>query len=411
MTRGHGARIGPAELALAIGLYALQGVVVAYLVNYNKAYMVAGGVDERKAGLVETAVLLTLVFKFVLGPVSDRFSPLGLGHRRPFIVAGLAVGSLGLLGLTAVPPGSSLAGYAAMAFLAVGGLALYDTCADGLIVDVTPPGDRARVQGLVQVARFLATMGCTLGFGLWMARTGIGPGRSDGVLRACAGLGLPPMALALLVRERARPDVAEAFDWKALGVVLRPGGLALLAFGALYGIIGLGVEFNLSRYYVALGYDQDGVGWFGAARYGGRAAGALLLPALKGRLGRRGMLAAGIVALAATTAGQAVASGPAATGAWAFAFGMANGWNDALFCVLAMEASDPRMAASTFAIFMAVSNLSVAGDALFLEAVVGLGRGYAPVFLISSALALGLLGLVPALSRHRAGGPAGDVAP
>lgn len=402
-------RIRPREFALAMALYALQGVVVAYLVNYNKTYMVQGGVGERLAGLVETAVLMTLVFKFVLGPISDRFSPFGLGHRRPFIVLGLAMQSLGLLGLSLVHPGMHLAGYAAMAFLAVGGLALYDTCCDGLVVDVTPPDDRVRVQGLLQVARFLATMGCTFLFGLWMRGDRIGPGRSDGVLWTCAAMGLLPMALAFVVRERRDGPERSPFDWSALRCLGRPEAIVLLAFGALYGMIGVGVEFNLSRYYHWLGYDQDGVGLFGALRYGGRAAGALLLPALKHRLGRRGELTVGILALAATTAGQALADGPDATGAWAFAFGMANGWNDALFCVLAMEAADPRMAASTFAIFMAVSNLSVAGDAVFLEAVEWLGRGYRPVFLLAAALVPVLLLLVPALFRLRSKGNSVDV--
>ncbi len=402
-------KIRPVELALAMSLYALQGVVVAYLVNYNKTYMIRGGVEERTAGLVETAVLMTLVFKFVLGPISDRFNPLGLGHRRPFIMLGLVMQSLGLFGLTAVHPGEHLAGYAAMAFLAVGGLALYDTCCDGLVVDVTPPEDRVRVQGLVQVARFLATMGFTLVFGLWMKDGRIGPGRSDGVLWACAAMGLPPLVLALFVRERRVQAHAETFEWAALRCLVRPEALVLLAYGALYGIIGLGVEFNLSRYYNWLGYDQDGVGWFGALRYGGRAAGAILLPAMKRRLGRSGQLNVGLLALATTTAGQALGGQPIVTGAWAFLFGMANGWNDALFCVLAMDAADPRMAASTFAIFMAASNLSVAGDALFLEAVVGLGLGYRPVFLMCAVLAGGLLVLVPALARIRSKGSDDDV--
>jgi PAT family beta-lactamase induction signal transducer AmpG len=402
-------RILPIDLALAMGLYALQGVVVAYLVNYNKKYMIASGVPMGTAGFVETAVLMTLVFKFVLGPISDRFSPFGLGHRRPFIILGLLAQSLGLVGLSAIHPGTQLGGYAAMAFLVVAGLSLYDTCCDGLIVDVTPAEDRARVQGLVQVARFVATMCFTLGFGLWLDKAGVGESRIHGVLWTCAALGLPVLVLALFARERASGQTSESFDWSALRVVGRPDAIALLAFGALYGMIGLGVEFNLSGYYFELDYGPGDVGIFGAIRYGGRAAGALLLPAMKGRLDRRGELAVGIVALAVTTAGQAAAVGRLLTGTWAFVFGMANGWNDALFCVLAMEAADPRMAASTFAIFMAVSNLSVLGNALFLETVIGLGRGYRPVFLIAAALALGLLGLVPSLSRIRSKGPAVDV--
>jgi PAT family beta-lactamase induction signal transducer AmpG len=401
-------RIRPAELALAVCLYSLQGVVVAYLLNFNKSYMIAGGVEERIAGRVETAVLLVLVLKFLLGPLSDRFNPLGLGHRRPFIVVGLIAQSCGLVGLSVVNSGSNLLGFAAMAYLAVIGLALYDTCCDGLVVDVTPPDDRVRVQGLLQVARFVATMICTWGFGQWMAGTGIGPGRSAGVLWTCAGLGVLPLMLALFVRERARPADAEAFSWSALRSLGRPKALVLLAFGALYGMIGLGIEFNLSLYYDHLGYQLDGIGSFSAIRYAGRAVGALLLPVLKSRLGRRGELITGLLALALTTVGQATIEGPTSAGFWAFTFGMANGWNDALFCVLAMEASDPRMAASTFAVYMAVSNLSVVGDALFLEAVHLWNGQYRPVLLVSAVLVLGLLAMVRPLSRLRSEEPSAD---
>ena len=62
---------------------------------------------------------------------------------------------------------------------------------------------------------------------------------------------------------------------------------------------------------------------------------------------------------------QAVPSGPVTAGLAAGAFGAANGWTDAVFYVLAMEASDPRMAASTYALFMAVTNISVVGGSLF----------------------------------------------
>jgi PAT family beta-lactamase induction signal transducer AmpG len=392
------------DLALGMSLYALQGVVVAYIVNYNKKYMVAGGVNELLAGRVETAVLMALVFKFVLGPISDRFSPFGLGHRRPFIVLGLVVQSLGLVGLTQFPPGTHLASYAAMAFLAVAGLCLYDTCCDGLVVDITTPGDRARVQGLLQGSRFLTTMLFTLLFGLWMTNERIGPGKSEGVLWACAALGLPPLVLAFLAREGRSTVEGPAFEWAALRSLGRPGAIAILAFGALYGVVGYGVEFNLSLYYTKLGYGEDGVGWFGAIRYGGRAAGAILLPMLGKRLGLRGQLTVGLLALAATTAGQVAAIRAPLTGFWAFTFGMANGWNDALFYVLAMQASDPRMAASTFAIFMAVSNLGVLGDALFLEAAARFGsgvRGFRAAFGLASLVALSLFALVPVLTRRQ----------
>jgi PAT family beta-lactamase induction signal transducer AmpG len=387
-------------LAFFASLYALQGVTVAYLLNYNKKYMIDAGVPERTVALVQSAVLMTLVFKFLLGPLSDRVSLFGLGHRRPYIVLGLLLQGCALVGLSLIDPARHLLAYAGMAVGAIGGLCLFDTCCDGMVVDVTPAEDRSRVQGTLMVSRFLATTACTFGFGAWIDSTGLGPGLSGGVLWTCAGLGLIPMALAFVVREPSREFDSQAFQWSALGVMVRPKSLALLAFGALYGIIGLGVEFNLPLYYDHLHYDQGYVGTFGAIRYLGRAAGALLLPIAATRIGPRGRLAIGIVGLAATASAQSLVDGRWSTGALAFVFGMANGWDDALFCVLAMEASDPRMAASTFALFMAVSNLSVAGDALFAEALALAHQDYRLVLAWWGALAVGLLVFIPILSRE-----------
>jgi hypothetical protein len=91
-------------------------------------------------------------------------------------------------------------------------------------------------------------------------------------------------------------------------------------------------------------------------------------------------------------AAQAVVSGPPGAGLAGFAFGAANGWADAVFYVLAMEASDPRMAASTYALFMAVSNVSVLGgsafDRLRSALATGPGTGDRPAFVLTAALLL-----------------------
>jgi hypothetical protein len=64
-----------------------------------------------------------------------------------------------------------------------------------------------------------------------------------------------------------------------------------------------------------------------------------------------------------------------------------------------MEASDPRMAASTFALFMAVSNLSVGGDWLFASAVHALDGNYASTYLLAALVTLSTLSLIPVLGR------------
>lgn len=398
-------RVAPAYLGLFLALYAVQGVVYAYFINFNQGYMVAGGVDRATASWVQSLALVPFILKFLAGPLSDRFDPLGLGRRRSYILLGLVLQGLGLAGLALIHPGRHLAGFGAMAVATVLGLALYDTCCDGMVIDVTPPGDRARVQGALMAARFLAATVCSLGFGFWLSRTGVGPGRGEGVLWACAGLGVLPLGLAIAVREPDRAADADRFRWSALGVLLRPRSLALLAFGALYSMVGYGAEINMPSYYETLGFGPGDVGGLGAARNIGRAAGAGLLPLLSPRLGRVRTIGLGLVGLLVATAGHAAIHGLPAAGALGFAFGAANGWADAIFFVLAMEACNPRLAASTYALFMAVSNLSVAGGGLFAATVQLIGRGYRPVFLAWPIAIVFAAIFVPALARPPAPEP------
>jgi PAT family beta-lactamase induction signal transducer AmpG len=408
-------RVGPRYLALFASLYALQGVVVAYFFNFNQLYMIAGGVERDAAAYAQSLALVPFILKFLGGPLSDRVNVLGWGHRRPYIVIGVAVQSLGLWGLSLVHPGAQLGAFTAVAVLTVAGMALYDTCCDGLVLDVTPPGDRERVQGMLVASRFAAAMLCTLGFGFLLDVTGNGPGRGDPVLWICAALGVYPLIQALLVPEPRRADDAESFQWRALRVLIRPRSLVLLAFGAFYALVGYGVEISLSPFYgQALHFRERTIGVLGASRYVGRVIGAALLPVLASRLGRSRVLKAGLLSLAIFSALQGAIAGPAQAGIFAALFGAANGWTDALFYVLAMEASDPRMAASTYALFMAVTNISVTGGSLFawLVTVVGqdapLDQAYRMAFLVTGVFVLLAWPSVGPLSRPL---KAGEVEP
>src|SRR4051794_15772415 len=182
-------------LAWFATLYALQGVVIAYFFNYNQLYMIAGGVGSTTAADVQSLALVPFILKFLGGPLSDRFNFLGWGHRKPYILIGLVTQSVGLIGLSFVDPGSHLVAFTALAVATVAGLAFYDTCCDGMVIDVTPPEDRDRVQGMLVASRAAAAMLGSLGFGFLLQSTGNGPGRGDSVLRICAGLGLIPLVL------------------------------------------------------------------------------------------------------------------------------------------------------------------------------------------------------------------------
>lgn len=400
-TSAHPRRVPLAYLSLFCLLYAVQGVVFAYFANFNQGYLGAAGVDATRIGFIGTVVLLPFAFKFVFGPLSDRVNLLGLGHRKPYVVLGLAIQTLGLVGLTRIDPGASTGLFTLVALATVVGLALYDTCTDGLILDITPPADRSRVQGLLIFSRFFTAAISTVAFGAWLERTGTGPGQANGVFWSCAAFTLLPLVFAMILPEPARAADAERFQWSALKVLIRPRSLVLIAFGTFYAIVAWGVEMNLPIQYERLGYGPGAVGQFGSARTFGRAIGGLLLPIGAVWLGRKRSLQLAVLGLVISEACQAmiVEQSPWEAGLLSLFFGVAIGWTEVLFYVLAMEASDPRMAASTFSLFMAVSNLSVMGSWLFISAVDALGGRFTLGFLSASVVTcLALLAVGP-LSR------------
>ena len=100
---------------------------------------------------------------------------------------------------------------------------------------------------------------------------------------------------------------------------------------------------------------------------------------------------------------QAAIYRPIPAGLAAGAFGAANGWTDAVFYVMAMEASDPRMAASTYALYMAVTNVSVVGGSIFARLEAALGTpgqsGYRLALLVTGAFVMLIWPSIRPLSR------------
>ena len=400
-------RVSPRYLALFTSLYALQGVVVAYFFNYNQLYMMAGGVERDAAAHAQSLALVPFILKFLGGPLSDRFNLLGWGHRRPYVVIGLVVQSLGLWGLSLVHPGTHLRAFTALAVRRQSPAWHSMTpAATGWSSMSRRLRDRERVQGMLVASRFGAAMLCTLGFGFLLDATGNGPGRGDPVLWICAGLGVFPLIQAIGVPEPRRADDAERFQWRAFRVLFRPRSLVLLAFGAFYALVGYGVEISLSPFYgQALHFRERTIGVLAHRGMSAGSSGLRSCPCWPRGWAATWVLKAGLLSLAISSALQAAVTGPPQAGLLAAFFGAANGWTDAVFYVMAMEASDPRMAASTYALFMAVTNISVAGGSLFACLVTALGPGspldqaYRLAFLVTAAFVLLAWPSVGPLSR------------
>ncbi|OQY28776.1 MAG: hypothetical protein B6I38_08855 [Anaerolineaceae bacterium 4572_5.1] len=123
-------------------LYFTQGTVLSYFTALNALYLLSRGLSMTDVGIFASIALIPFVLKIFLGMLSDRVNLLGMGHRKPYIILGLLVQAACLVAVPFIDPATHYWGFVALAFVLQMGMALYDTCTDGLALDTTPPEEQ-----------------------------------------------------------------------------------------------------------------------------------------------------------------------------------------------------------------------------------------------------------------------------
>ncbi len=372
-------------------LYFAQGSILSYFTALNALYLLSFNLSMAQIGLFGMIALTPFVLKIFLGMVSDRFNLLGRGHRVPYIVIGLLLQAGGLLIVPFLNPGTQFGLFAALAFVIMTGMALYDTCTDGLALDSTREQEQGRVQSVMVGGRAAgvvvvsAAIGAIAQLASWQL-----------AFWTLALVTLLPLPLVLTTREPARP-AERRFEWGAFRAFKSWPVIALGLLGALYSlVIGganqvvnpfLRAEFNIS-YLVAGFYTAAwGVGVIVGGWDGGRRA-----DKLGHRRAVQGALFAALVAIAALT----LINSPALAWPLVIAFGFAYGFWEAVYFASAMGFADLRIAASMYAILMAFANLGM-GVGLALSGSLVDAVGYRTTFLLMAALNLLALPLLNAI--------------
>ena len=82
--------------------------------------------------------------------LSDKVNPASAwGHRKPYILLGLLIQILCLILVAFVDPAKYYWGFVAIAFILQMGMALYDTCTDGLALDTIPEDEQGTIQSFM----------------------------------------------------------------------------------------------------------------------------------------------------------------------------------------------------------------------------------------------------------------------
>jgi PAT family beta-lactamase induction signal transducer AmpG len=370
-------------------LYFTQGTILSYFTALNALYLLSRGLSMTDVGVFAAIALLPFVLKIFLGMLSDRVNLFQLGHRKPYILIGLLVQTICLIVVPFIDPAQYYWGFVAIAFTLQMGMALYDTCTDGLALDTTPTEEQGTIQGFMVGGRAVAVVvtasvvGLLADFVSWTA-----------VFWLLALFTLIPIPLVLTAKEAERTS-DEKFDWSAFAAFKQKTVVFLAILGFLFFFIiaganqlvnpflqeSFGISLSMAGYYTTVW----GIGVVLGATFGGR---------IYKRIGMRnatlGAMITGFVGILAL----AFTGSPGVAWPLVALFGLAYGTQQTVYFALAMKYTVPSIAASMFAILMAVTNVGQ-GAGMAVSGMLVDATSFQVTFIILAALNFLALPLLP----------------
>jgi PAT family beta-lactamase induction signal transducer AmpG len=376
-------------------LYFSQGTILSYFTALNALYFLSRGLDMADVGIFASIALIPFVIKIFLGMLSDRVNLLGLGHRKPYILLGLMVQTLCLVVVPFIDPAEHYWGFVAIAFTLQMGMALYDTCTDGLALDTTPEEEQGLIQGFMVGGRAVGVVVTASVVGIlaeevsWAA-----------VFWLLAALTLIPIPFVLRVKEGER-TVEREFDWSAFAAFKQKTVIALAGVGFLFFLVIAGANQLVNPFLqeeFAISLEQAGyytTVWGIGVVLGGVVGGSLIqkIGKHRGTLIALGISFFSVLALAGI-------SSPAMAWPLVWLFGLAYGTYQTVFFALAMNYTDPRIAASMFSILMAVTNVAQ-GAGMAMSGFLADAIAFRTTFIILTLFNLLALPLLPVVFSRK----------
>lgn len=376
-------------------LYFSQGTILSYFTALNAIYFLSRGLSMTDVGIFASIALIPFVIKIFLGMLSDQVNLFGLGYRKPYILIGLSVQVICLIIVPFIDPARYYWGFVALAFILQMGMALYDTCTDGLALDSTPVEEQGTIQGFMVGGRALGVVVTASLVGLLADYLGWAA-----VFWSLAAFTLIPIPFVLGIHEGERP-VEREFDWSAFSAFKRRNILALAGVGFLFFLVIAGANQNVNPFLESeYGISLTAAGLYTTIWGVGVVLGGLTGGTLMTKVGRpngtRISLGLSFVAVLAL----AFVSSPVMAWPLVFLFGLAYGTYQTVYFALAMNYTDPRIAASMYSILMAVTNVAQ-GVGMALAGIFADKIGFRWAFVALTLFNLLALPLLPAVFKRK----------
>jgi len=303
-------------------------------------------------GIFGAIALIPFVIKIFLGMLSDRVNLLGLGHRKPYILLGLLIQTICLFIAPFIDPAHNYWGFVALAFILQLGMALYDTCTDGLALDTTPVEEQGTIQGFMVGGRAAGVVITASLLGVLAQQVSW-----TAVFWVLGFLTLVPIPLVMAVKEEEK-ESSEEFNWAAFSAFKNGPIIALAAAGFLFFMVIAGANQNVNPFLEGeYGISLQRAGLYTTIWGIGVVLGGVLGGRLIDRVGQHASTRLALFFSFVSILVLAVI--PSAGWAWeiVFVFGLSYGTYQTVYYALAMHYTEKSIAASMYSIFMAVTNI------------------------------------------------------
>lgn len=376
-------------------LYFSQGTILSYFTALNALYFLSRGLSMTEVGIFASIALIPFVIKIFMGMLSDQVNLFGLGHRKPYILIGLGIQVVCLVIVPMIDPARYYWGFVALAFILQMGMALYDTCTDGLALDTTPADEQGTIQGFMVGGRALGVVVTASLVGLLAEYIGWAS-----VFWTLAAFTLIPIPFVLGIRESER-TVEREFNWGAFSAFKNRQILALAGVGFVFFLVIAGANQNVNPFLeTEYAISLTTAGFYTTIWGIGVVLGGLTGGSLMSKVGRPngtrislGLSFVAVLALAFVTS---------PTLAWplVFLFGLAYGTYQTVYFALAMNYTDPRIAASMYSILMAITNVAQ-GVGMALAGIFADSIGFRWAFVVLTLFNLLALPLLPMVFKQK----------
>ena len=359
-------------------LYFAQGLPFGLIDFSLPAWLAQNGASAAAIGGVQAMVILPWTFKLAYGLLMDRYAFLAMGRRRPWIIIGQFGLATAFLGLALANPGvHEISLIAAFAFALGLSSAVQDVAVDGLAVDILPASEIERVNGYMFGAQAIGIAVSAAASGYLIAYFGL-----PAAVLTLAAIIAAILILVLIVRERPGERL---LPWTSGAASQRNLDLHLGAFGpilrnlltamftrqtlilvpALVAVVAAwGIFLGLAPLFAAnvLGWEKNIYSsWSGQASLVAGLASVLLFGLMAERWGARRLFIVSAVLSAASAGAMLIVqdhwTNPAFFIAGIFMFTALTVLRGVAAGSLAMRLCTPAIAATQFAVFMAILNL------------------------------------------------------